>query len=55
MQKQLGETALAVSQFYNTCRDEALRKLLRQFIQLLIEQYVTYPILCSQQEGVDKQ
>lgn len=46
MQRRLGETLFAVSQFQG--KNGAPEELLREFIALLIEQYITYPVLCIQ-------
>ncbi len=51
MQCALGETMLAVSQFREVCFDQELVSALDQFIQLLIEQFITYPILQTEQRS----
>lgn len=50
MQKSLGETLYAVSRFQTECRDKKQIELLDKFTELLIEQFITYPILCRQKE-----
>ena len=49
LQDKLGETLFAVFSYRKTCRDEAVDQLLREFEKLLIEQFITYPILCVQE------
>ena len=45
MQKMLGDTLLTVRQFQEECQDSGLSDLLNRFIRLLIEQFITYPVL----------
>lgn len=53
MQQKLGNTILKVSQFQEES-DEKLKALFREFIDLLIERHITYPILHTQnREGRD--
>lgn len=52
MQKKIGDTLFAIFQFLKDCCDSELVKLLNQFMRLLIEQVITYPVLCSQKEEV---
>lgn len=47
-QEKLGETLFAIFQYQNGNKDETLNQLLTEFEQLLIEQFITYPILCLQ-------
>lgn len=49
MQTKLGETLFAVFQHKKASKDKALNQLLTEFEQLLIEQFITYPILCLQE------
>jgi len=54
MQKKIGSILFEVFQFKKQCSDELQRKLLEEFDRLLIQQYITYPILCIQnKEGDD--
>lgn len=46
MQETLGQTMLALFRFQETCFDQALAAQLERLTQLLIEQLITYPILC---------
>lgn len=46
MQETLGQTMLALFRFQETCFDQALAAQLERLTQLLIEQFITYPILC---------
>lgn len=48
MQQKLGDTIFAISRFLKEEADQELTGLLEEFIDLLIEQYITYPILCAQ-------
>lgn len=50
MQKILGDTIFSVRQFQKECQDSRLSDLLNRFIRLLIEQFITYPILQTQQK-----
>ena len=52
MQKKIGDTLVAIFQVLKDCCDSELVKLLNQFMHLLIEQVITYPVLCSQKEEV---
>ena len=47
-QAKLGETLFAIFQYQNVNKDRALDQPLTEFEQLLIEQFITYPILCLQ-------
>ncbi len=49
MQEKLGDTMLSVFRFRETCFDQELSGLLEQFTDLLIEQFITYPILRMQE------
>lgn len=48
MQQKLGDTIFAISRFLKEEADEELAGLPEEFIDMLIEQYITYPILCAQ-------
>lgn len=43
-QNRIGQTVYDVSNYQQTCCDIKLNKMLEEFIQLLIEQHITYPI-----------
>ena len=53
MQNKLGDTLFAISRFQKECYEKTLVDSLNQFVQLLIEQFITYPVLCLQKEEVD--
>lgn len=44
MQKENRDTLFAIFQFLKDCCDSELVKLLNQFMRLLIEQVITYPV-----------
>ena len=50
MQKRIGSTLFYVYQFQKTNRDKELNGLLDEFIKSLIEQFITYPVLCLEKE-----
>lgn len=45
MQKKIGSTLFEVYQFQEQCSDKLQKQLLKEFDRLLIQQYITYPIL----------
>lgn len=51
MQEQLGQTMLALFRFQETCFDRELAAQLERLAQLLIEQFITYPILRMLEKG----
>lgn len=54
MQQKLGNTIFELSQFQKEETNKKLIELSKEFIDLLIEQYITYPVLCIQnREGID--
>lgn len=53
MQRKIGSTLFAVSQFQKQCFNERQKQLLKEFERLLIQQYITYPILCVQDKEGD--
>lgn len=48
-QDKLGETLFAIFQYQKANKDKVLNQSLTKFEQLLIEQFITYPILCLQE------
>lgn len=55
MQKKIGNTLFEIFQFQERCSDELQKRLFKEFEQLLIQQYITYPILCIQNKEGDFQ
>lgn len=51
MAETLGQTMLAVFRFQESCFDQSLNARLEQFTQLLIEQFITYPVLLTLEGG----
>ena len=45
MQQKIGRTLYEVFQFQKQCSDKLQKELLKEFDRLLIQQYITYPIL----------
>lgn len=55
MQQKIGSTLFEVFQYQKQCSDKLQKKLLKEFDRLLIQQYITYPILCIQNKEGDYQ
>lgn len=55
MQKRIGGTMYTVFQYRQKCSDVALENLLKEFERMLIQQHITYPILCIQNKEGDYQ
>ncbi len=49
MQEALGQTMLEIFRFREACFDQEMSGMLEQFTQLLIEQFITYPIVRMQE------
>lgn len=47
-QEKIGAAVFESFQFRKRCSDELQRKRLEEFERLLIQQYITYPVLCAQ-------
>ncbi len=54
-QKKIGRTLFEVRQCQEQCSDKLQQQLLKEFERLLIQQYITYPILCIQSKDGDYQ
>lgn len=54
-QKKIGSTLYEVFRLQKQCPDELQRRLLGKFEKLLIQQYITYPVLCIQNKDGDYQ
>lgn len=54
-QKKIGRTVFDVFHYRKQCSDELQKHLLKEFERLLIQQYITYPILCIQNKDGDNQ
>lgn len=52
-QKKIGRTMFEIFQFQKQCSDRLQKKLLEEFERLLIQQYITYPVLCMQSKDGD--
>lgn len=50
MQNKIGSTLFYVYQFQKRNQDKELNELLDEFIKMLIEQFITYPVLCIEKE-----
>ena len=50
MQNKIGSTLFYVYQFQKRNPDKELNELLNEFIKMLIEQFITYPVLCVEKE-----
>ena len=50
MQNKIGSTLFYVYQFQKRSQDKELNELLDEFIKMLIEQFITYPVLCIERE-----
>lgn len=55
MQERLGAVLFEVYQYLQKCEDETQKQLLKDFERLLIQQYITYPVLCIQNKEGDYQ
>lgn len=55
MQQKIGDTLFMVFQYRQKCSDMAQENLLKEFERMLLRQYITYPILCIQNEEGDYQ
>ncbi len=55
MQKKIGSTLFKVFRFQKQCSDKLQKQLLKEFDRLLIQQYITYPILHIQSKDGDYQ
>lgn len=55
MQQKIGSTLFDVFQFQRRCSDKLQKRLLNEFDRLLIQQYITYPILRLQNKDGDYQ
>lgn len=53
MQKKIGDTLYRVFQYGQQQGDEPLNRLLEAFRRLLIQQYITYPVLCIRNKEED--
>lgn len=51
MQNKIGSTLISVYQFQEKNQDKKLNASLDVFVKLLIEQFITYPVLCLEKEG----
>lgn len=54
-QKKIGEILFKVFQYQEQCSDTLQKKLLKEFERCLIQQYITYPIMCFQNKEGDYQ
>lgn len=54
-QQKIGNTLLTVFRYRQQCPNEPQNALLKEFAQLLIRQYITYPIVCIQNKEGDFQ
>ena len=52
MQKKIGTTLFALLEFQKVNPDKKLNLLIDDFIQLFIEQFITYPVLCLEKGDV---
>lgn len=50
MQNKIGITLFSIFRFQKLNQDEKLNGLMNEFVQLLIAQYITYPVLCLEKE-----
>lgn len=55
MQEKIGSTLFRVYRYRQQCEDEAQKRLLKEFERLLIQQNITYPVLCIQNKEGDFQ
>ncbi len=53
IQKKIGDTVYNVYLYQKQCTDKLQNDLLKEFSRLLIQQYITYPILCIQNKDGD--
>lgn len=53
-QEKLGATLFAIFEYQKECKDQVLCQSLNEFEKLLIEQFITYPILCFQKREDNK-